>query len=277
MTKRSKTAPSANSDAERTDSPATPDQTEVRDTRLDCVAGQLPPNGESDTNTSDTDRDGDLLEEAVRNPGATGIPDETPQPGASPQVGIQEEDPDLDSSDYGEPMDNDPAVMSAEIDKPGPYSWLAIFRNKILKTFLLPYKPTRKDSPVFYYVPPALRQPVRRHLRPVRVLLVGDTSGEGEAFLWVVVSSSYSPYNSALSKVLGKDDDFVRDHLFAFQYDPDRRRVNVEHRKPGPDDPEVTLPSRPLNVLLEEALGDRFIRTADHALYQLLTSGRKLK
>jgi hypothetical protein len=223
------------------------------------------------------DRDGELLKEAVANPGAAEIPDDTLEVTPGPAVEIPEATLDPDGAICGERLDRDPAVMTVELGRPGPQSWVALFPDRVLRTVMLAHKPQRDGSPVYLWVAPHLQRDLKRHLKQVQVFLVFDTGGEGDCFLWVVPESSFSPYYSAASSVLARGNDFVRAKLFCFPYDQARKKVDTQVRNSADDDPPVVLPSRSVGKLLWEALKpERRIENTDHPVYQALTAGRRL-
>jgi hypothetical protein len=86
------------------------------------------------------------LREAVDNPGAEGIADEAPEVSDEPPAGIPEESMDPDPGVEGESLDDDPATMSVGLSKPGPYSFIQLFRGMKLRTVMLPYRERRDDS-----------------------------------------------------------------------------------------------------------------------------------
>jgi hypothetical protein len=152
-------------------------------------------NGRTESSTPAAE-DARLLKEAVADPGSVEIEEEEMRPGAAAPVEIGEER--LNPEEAGTPLEDDPALITAAIDRPGADSWVQLHPDRVLRTVLLAYQRGRDSSPDYYFVAPALRDPVRRHLRQVCVLLVSDLSGEGDCFLWIVPETVYSPYFNSL-------------------------------------------------------------------------------
>jgi hypothetical protein len=225
-----------------------------------------------------SDRDASLLRDAVENPGVKEIPPAAPRPAAAQVLEIPERPPAPGQENAGEPVAKDPALMTVEIDRPGPHSWVQVFPELALRTPLLPYRSGKSGIPDHHYVDPALEGMLRRHLKPVRVQMVFDVGGGGEAFLWVVPESEWSPYFAALQLVLSKGKAFLDQNLFLFGRSEGRKRgCQVQVRARTPDDPVALLPSRPISQLLPEALGpERWITTTSHPVYVALTAGRAL-
>jgi hypothetical protein len=220
-----------------------------------------------------------LLKEAVDNPGVAEIPEVVAQPGAGPLLEIPAMDLDPDRGDAGEPLQLDPALMTVAIDRPGPHSWVQLFPDRVLRTVLLAHKPDRNGSPVYHYVTPELQSAVKKDLKQVQIYLVYDTSGPGEAYLWIVPESEFSPYFNAVQQVLARGESIVKDHFVRFVNAEKRGRTcDVRVRPRGPDDPAPVLPSRPISQLLPEALGkDRIISAVSHPVYVSLTAGGRLR
>ena len=79
------------------------------------------------------------------------------------------------------------------------------------------------------------------------------------------------------SRALSRGHEFVAAHKFRYEF-IDVKRVDVHVHDLEPDDPEPVLPSRPLSLLLPEALkAERIISAPGHPVYHQLTSGRLLK
>jgi hypothetical protein len=235
--------------------------------------GLPPPDGSPPV----TNEDAAALKNAAANPGAVEIADEPPEVSAGPVVEIPAENIDPDGAVSGEPLERDPAVMTVELGRPGPHSWVALFPDRVLRTVMLAHKPQRDGSPTYLWVAPDLRRELKRDLKQVRVYLVFDAGDDGECFLWITPESDFSPYHSAVSQVLAKGDAYVRTRLFRFIYDPAKRKVEVRVRDRTADDPEPVLPSRPLGQLLPEALkAERLITGTNHPVYRALTAGGRL-
>jgi hypothetical protein len=228
---------------------------------------------------STASKDAALLQHAVRTPGVVEIPEAIITPKTVPVLEIPEAnlDPDLDES--GDPLEQDPALMTVAIDRPGPHSWVQLFPDRVLRTVLLGYKPQKNSNPEYHYVIPELQKGVQKELKQVRVHLIFDTSGPGEAFLWIVPETEFSPYYNSLMLILSKGEAYVKDHLFRFvKADLKKRSCDIRVRDRTPEDLEPILPSRPISQLLPEALKpDRLITATSHPVYASLMSGGRLK
>jgi hypothetical protein len=222
------------------------------------------------------DRAAELLKEAVANPGAAGIPDEVPEVSGKPLAGIPEESLDPAAGVVGESLDDNPATMTVGLSRPGPQTWLQLFPDMRLRTVMLSVRERREDAPIYYYLAPELRPAVKEQCRDVTVCLAFDVAAEGEFFLWAVVSSERSPYYCALSRALALGEQALQEKVFQFSWSDDARKVKSRQRLRDADDPVAVPPTRPLGVLLEEALGDRIIRSANHPIYYRLTRGSRL-
>jgi hypothetical protein len=221
--------------------------------------------------------DGAQLREAMNTPGVVEITETPIEPKAGPVLEIPEAS--LDAGEGGDPLDQDPALMSVAIDRPGPHSWVQIFPDKVLRTVLLAYKPDSNGSPEFHYIVPELQKGLQKELKQVRIHLLFDTNGPGVPFLWIVPETNFSPYYNALMLILSKGEAYLRDHLFRFaKAELKAKTCDVRVRGRGPDDPQPILPSRPISKLLPEALKqERIITSASHPVYVSLMSGGRLK
>jgi hypothetical protein len=123
-----------------------------------------------------------------------------------------------------------------------------------------------------------LQKGLEKHLNQVRVYLVWDANGEGEAFLWIIPETEYSPYHNSMMNVLSKGEAFLRDHLFRFdKADLKKKACGVPFKARTPDDPAPILPARPISALLPEALKqEHIISSKSHPVYVSLTSGGRL-
>jgi hypothetical protein len=233
----------------------------------------------SSATTATDARDAMLLREAAENPGVIEIPPAQITPQTITVVEIPMATLDPGGSASGQSLENDPAIMTVAIDRPGPHAWVQLFPDRTLRTVLLAHKQERNGSPDYYYVVPALQGMVRKDLKEVLALLVFDANNAGEAFLWLVSGSEWSPYHNAIQRVLAKGEVFLRNHLFRFLSPEKRARVcPVQVRERTPDDPAPLLPSRPVSQLLPEALGPgRLITSTSHQVYVQLTAGGALK
>jgi hypothetical protein len=236
------------------------------------------PSSNGKTTRQRRNRDAELLKDAVEHPGSKGIPDEAPEVSDKPNVGIPAESLDAGAEVLGEDLDRDPSTMSVGLDRPGPDSWVHMAIDRMLPVLMFPYKRKRTDAPTYYYIDRGqLRDKVQRRLQLVNVHLLFDVGGEGDAFLWVVPTSEFSPYNAAVNRALSRGKQYVAEHLFNFEYVQNTRKVNLRVRLPLDDDAAVVLPTRETGILLEEALGpERYIRDANHSMYRILTAGSRL-
>jgi hypothetical protein len=229
---------------------------------------------------SQEEQDARHLKEAVDNPGTVEIPEQTIRTGPPDILEVPAASIDPPADEHGEPLPQNPALLTAAIERPGPQTWVRVYPEPEhrLQTVLLAYKKKRNDSPDFHFVVPELQGMVRKHLRQVNVYLVADVAGEGEAFLWIILDSPFSPYHSGMARVLATGNDFINSHVFTFAPVEGKRGVcDIEHRLIKPTDVEPVLPSRPIGVLLYEALkADRRITDTSHPVYVSLTAGRKL-
>jgi hypothetical protein len=240
--------------------------------------GQPPPDVRPPANPSTPEGEAArLLQEAVANPGSAEIPEEPPESPTADYT-IPEEEPGPADDARGELLDSDPALMTVQLGKPSPQSWVQLSPRLVYRPRLLAYKERRDSSAEYYWVPPSLRRPLRRWVNSVFALLVFDTAGDGESFLWVVPQSSMSPYYAKISVALSKGEKFCSENLFCFEYLRDSRRVSLRYTPRTPDDPAAVWPSRPLGQLLYEALGpDRRIEATTHPVYSKLTAGGRLE
>jgi hypothetical protein len=227
-------------------------------------------------------RDAGLLREAVDNPGSVEPPDDEirERPDGGEEVVTEVPERTLDNEDPGTPLTVPPELMTVRLSKPTPHIFLQLYPDRVLKTALLAYHPTRDSSPEYYHVAEKLEGAVKRHMKNVLVLLVADMNASGEPFLWVVPRSDLSPYYNAISAVLARGDAALKDYVFRFDRPDLKGRAKtcpVHLRLRTEEDPKPILPSRRIGVLLFEALGsDRVIRTTDHPVYHSLTSGGTL-
>jgi hypothetical protein len=210
-----------------------------------------------------------------------GVIDETPDPvkaGGPALLEIPEENLDPTREDTGTPLVDDPAFMTVPLDSPGPQSRVQVFRDRILRTVMLPFKRSKKAPNEWYFVVPELREAVRKQLKQVRVCLLYDSNQDGRLFLWTVLESENSPYNDALSRILAQSDQFLKEYLLMIPTaDIGGKGIDVQKRLRTPDDPTPVLPSRNLRVLLYEAMKtDRIIARADHPIYQHFARGSRL-
>jgi hypothetical protein len=232
-------------------------------------------------NSFDTDADNDTahLSEAISNPGVAEIPEAEMAVGPVRVTEIPAVNLDPEAGDAGEPLAIDPALLTVEIDRPGPHTWLRLAPERTLRTALLAYKATRDASATYYYVIPGLQQPLIGTIKQINALLVYDGAAGGGAFLWVIPESAQSPYFTAVQSVLAKGPDFIAQHEFRFEYRKQRGgrgTVAVRVRTVPTGAPAPVLPTRSTSVLLAEALRDHIICGVDHPVYRSLTAGVQL-
>jgi hypothetical protein len=255
--------------------------------------GQVPPqtnpaddNGQTspqvdpaDGNDQPAPQDEVLLREAVENPGGKEVPEERLEPGKETLQEIPEER--LEPGDAGTPVEQNPALITVVLDKPGPHSWIQIFPDLKYNAVLLAYRPERGRSPDYHYVAKELRGPIKKDLKNVLVLLVADINGSGELFLWLIPESPYSPYYNSLMRIMALGKAELQTKVFRFGKIEAGSRVRecpLTCRLRTPDDPQPILPSRGLGRLLYEALKQlgRVIEDSSHPIYVTLASGSKL-
>jgi hypothetical protein len=230
-------------------------------------------------NPLDADADDDAaahLSEAISNPGVAEIPEAEMAAGPVRVTSIPAVDLDPDAGDAGEPLAVDPALLTVEIDRPGPHTWLRLSPKRTLRTVLLAHKATRDSSPTYYYVIPALQQPLVGDLKQVNAMLVYDGAAGGGAFFWIVPETPMSPYFVAIQSALAKGPDFIAQHEFRFEYRKQRGgrgTVAVRVRTVPAGSPAPVLPTRSTSVLLAEALRDHIISDVSHPVYRSLTAG----
>jgi hypothetical protein len=223
------------------------------------------------------ERDASLLTDAVKNPGTLEIPDEPPRVGSGIVTEIPEESLDGAADATGKSLDRDPAIMTVELSRPGPFSWIRLFPELTHHTVMLPFRAKRDDVPDYHWVTPELRSAFKGRLKNVDVYMCFDVLPPGEPFLWIVPQSERSPYAVAIARALARGDQCIRNNVFQFVYsEEDGRKVHLGERPYEPDDAAVLLPSRPVKVLLPEALGSKIIRTTDHAIYRAVARGNRV-
>jgi hypothetical protein len=222
------------------------------------------------------------LREAVEAPGAVEPPAEEirerPELGEdlAPEIGERT----LENDDPGERITLPPELITVKISRPTPHIFLQFYPDRVLRTALLAYRPSRDSSPEFYFVAEELEKAVSKHLKNVMVLLVSDMDAQGESFLWIVPRSEMSPYYGAISLILGQGEVALKEYVFRVGTPDLKTRTktcSVHRRRRTQDDPAPILPTRKLGVLLYEALGnDRVIKDKDHPVFQTLTAGSAL-
>jgi hypothetical protein len=227
---------------------------------------------------ADEARDAQLLQEAVNNPGVAEIPEAEVQAGPVQITEIPSVVLDPDSAESGQPLEQNPALMTVPLGKPSPHGWVRAYPDRFLRTVLLAYKPHRDSSPEYHYVIPELQRPLQKELKQVRVYLLSEAAPPGEFFLWIISETEFSPYHNGMMRVLAKGPEFVRSHKFLFgKAELKQRCCPLSFKGLGPDDPDPTPPSRPIPQLLPEALKqERIITSTSHPVYVSLTSGKVL-
>ena len=234
-------------------------------------------NGDGGEVTPVSKRDVQHVQEAIANPGAFEIPDSGITKGVVKPLEIPEV---LGGSqgNVGQLLDVDPALLGTKLGRPSPHLWVRLYRDRILRTELLAFKPRRDGSADHYYVAPELQKALARHLKPVLVLLVGELGEEGDTFLWIVSATTFSPYYNAAQRILALSDKCLNEWKFLIPTAViGKRDCDVRQDLIAPDDPDVVLPSRSVGLLLYEALSpQRVISDTGHPVYRSLMSGRKL-
>jgi hypothetical protein len=227
---------------------------------------------------ADEARDAQLLQEAVNDPGVAEIPEAKAQAGPMQVTEIPSVVLDPDSAESGQPLEQDPALMTVSLGRPSPHGWVRVYPAHFLRTVLLAYKPHRDSSPEYHYVIPELQGPLQKELKQVRVYLLSEAVPAGEFFLWIVGETEFSPYHNGMMRLLAKGPEFVKAHKFLFgRAELKQRSCPLSFKALGPDDPDPTPPSRPISLLLPEALRrERIITTTSHPVYLSLTSGKVL-
>jgi hypothetical protein len=239
-------------------------------------SASTPPPATPPDGNGQPDRDAALLKDAVANPGGDSIPEEPLTTGGA-DIEIPSESISPAAEPRGRRIDNDPATMVVALSKPTPNSWIQLFPDHVFDTVMYAYQPQRNQSPTYYYIEKSLRSVLRQNrFKNVRVHLVYDTNGEGEAFLWLLPLSDRSPYLAAVTEALSHGPKYVADNLFNFDYTFGQSKVHLSAEPRKPTDPVAVLPARPLGRLLREAMGDRYVATTGHPMWPVFTMGRRL-
>jgi hypothetical protein len=193
--------------------------------------------------------------------------------GAGGPLTIPREEFDEADSD-GEEIEG---ATSGKIRKPGRREFIILDPARMLPTKLLVHKPGGQDSAdeEFYYVARELRAGIKAELKAVRVYLYWSVQARTHA-LWVVkVTPDNSWYDSLHEKLFRQPPAFFEQNEVRIASDKDLKgyRVRKRHRSVQ----AVPWPERRLEDLLGEAIGQsRFIRSADHPIYELLISGEEV-
>jgi hypothetical protein len=224
-----------------------------------------------------TPRDMALLKEAVDNPGSATIPEAT-SGGATPIPAIPAYDLNPDE-ETGEVLALDPRLLTAKIGRPSPDVWHQLHLSRSLRVLLLAHKPRADAGSEFYYVVPELQPAVARGLKAVHAHLLSPLGAGGEALLWLVLESAYSPYHAAVNRILAQGADFVAKHKFRILPPGGRDKVcEIRFAPLTAEDPAPVVPSRPVGELLYSAMAadQRLISDPSHPVFHTLTTGRSL-
>ena len=214
-------------------------------------------------------------------------PDETNAP-TSPEIasgamaGLAPLGPDggwvIPAEDFGDPVCGNEMDMDAEVGlkirKPKRHEFSKIAQGGIANTRLLylqESEESREDKP--HFVAPALRGRIADSISDVHVVLCYSLS-DNRFFLWCVKVSNTDWYRSC-AMLLKKTPDYHASHKFRVASDRGAQRYRVIT-----DDDSTVIPKPPGQVLslLTQALGrDAIIDSAEHPVYQKLTTGDELK
>jgi hypothetical protein len=218
---------------------------------------------------------GRLVRESIDGPPLPPIPERELEPGNVRVTEIGERVLEGED-DGGTAVPVDSALLTVSIMRPTEFSWVKLFPKRKMTVPLLPYKSANESIPDHHYVIPELEAPVRTYLKQFDVYLVWDAGGAGTAYLWLVPRSPHSPYYNAVQRALALGDEFVETHLFNFgKANLKTKTCPLKQRDPKPSDPTEVLPSRPLSLLLPEALGpDKIISSTGHPVYVAIAAGR---
>jgi hypothetical protein len=235
-----------------------------------CAEANPAPNAGEDA------RDAALLKEAVASPGSATVPPYEPEATPRPSIPVFDMDPD---EALGESLAQDPRLLTARVGRPSQDTWFQLHPARAQRVRLLAHKPKADASSEFYYVVPELQQALSRNLKAVNVHLVTPLGAGGEALLWTVLESPFSPYHTAVNRILAQGEDFIAKHKFRILAPGGRDKVcDIRYTPITAEDPAPAVPSRPTGELLYEALAaeQRVIAGTDHAIYHALTAGRAL-
>jgi hypothetical protein len=218
------------------------------------------------------------LSKAISNPGTVKIEERGVTTDEVPITTIPERHDDPSEAHIGHELQIDAKLLTCSLDKPNPQIWFVWHHKRTLRTMLVQYKPTSKNSAEWYYIIPSLEQHVRSALKPVNVHLLHNIAEGGEPFLWVVHISEFSPYHNAMAKIASKGDAHIESNVFCLELPRGARMCSIRDDLRSPEDANITIPPRPVADLLAEALGstDRIIKDASHPIFVSLTRGRRM-
>jgi hypothetical protein len=223
-----------------------------------------------------------LLKEAKENPGSakiSEIPEREIGPGRDHVTEIKPRELDPGVAESGQVLFIPPAIMTVSLGRPNPDGFVQLHPERSLHTALVAYKSRKDASAEFYYVVPGLEGPLQKNLLRVNVHLVSSLDDDCGVFLWIVLASEFSPYHNSVQRILAQGEGWTKHNKVRFmQVVKKERRCLLLSDPIGPDDPKPVLPSRPVSVLLPEALREeeRIIADTSHPVYRALTRGRAL-
>jgi hypothetical protein len=219
-----------------------------------------------------------LIQKAVAQPGSAAVPERKIETAAPAVRSVPPRQLGEGGGDEGTFLTPDPATMTVTIDRPNPHSWVRFNTAHVLDTALLAYRERRDGAAEYYFVVSELEPAVLGSLKQVKVALVFDTAAQGDCFLWIVPATPFSPYFCAMAFILAQGGEALGAGEYLVQAPVKRSQgCKVKHRLNDPDSPLTVWPSRPLGVLLYEALSpDHVIADPSHPIYRRLTTGRTL-
>jgi hypothetical protein len=220
---------------------------------------------------------GDLpQEEAINSPGQPlSVPSEPVEAihvGAGGKLVVPREDLDADVDD-GIELDVT-SLQALKIRRPDPLEWIKFNPAFELTTRLLPYTPPNdRFATDYYFVDKALRDPIRGHIRSVRVFLYYSIPTKTFA-IWIVNITPGNSWYESIATLFKQPAEFFSKHKIRVQPDTAEQRRRFRHKEePRP----ITWPDASTENLLGEALGPGgFIRSADHPVYRDLVEGTEL-
>jgi hypothetical protein len=225
-----------------------------------------------------TPQDVAQLKEALADPGGEAVPEVKLTEGPVTVMEVPEATLKPDEEDAGQPLEQDPAIMTVQLGRPTPSTWVQFHPGKSMICDLLAYQASRNSSPEYHFVADArLAKRFGKRMRQVTAYLCNDAEHPDDVFLWLVTRSEMSPYHNAIASVLGRGEAFIRKHsVLFFDVDMQKKKCSIDHRPLDPD-LEPVLPTRPIGRLLYEALGaDRVIKDSNHPIAKKLLGGRRL-
>jgi hypothetical protein len=164
-------------------------------------------------------------------------------------------------------------LQTKKVRRPGRREWISLDPSRGLTTRLLP-RPTGPNGleVEHFFVAPDLRGPVREEIRDVVVYPFFSHSTRTFA-LWIVNVTPDNSWYESIAPLFQQPANFYAHHAFRVISDRPNGRYRVKYKPaPSPD-----WPSQSTEALLGEALGPlKFIRSADHRVYQELLEGDDL-